>query len=108
LSDIHPGDSVSVVVYDNTITEISLLTSSASSTRVSGTVLKVDTANSLITILTASEKLVTIKTSSVVSIIVASTGNYTNLSAVATNSKLTAYGTYSDSKTFAAKSIIIE
>ncbi len=108
LSDIHPGDSVSVVVYNNTITEINLVSSSTSSTRVSGTVMKVDAANSAITILTASEKLVTIKTSSVVSIIVASTGNYTNLSAIATNSKLTAYGTYSDSKTFAAKSIIIE
>jgi len=108
LSDIHPGDSVSVVVYDNTITEISLLSSSSSSTRVTGTVLKVDAANSLITILTSTEKLITVKTASVVSIIVASTGNYTNVSAVAVNSKLTAYGSYSDSKTFAAKSIIIE
>ena len=108
LSDIHVGDQVSVVVYDNTITDISLVSTTVSSTKVTGTVLKVDTNNQLITLLTTSNKLIYVKTSSVASMIVASTGNYTYLSSIAVNSKLTAYGAYSDSKTFAAKSIIVE
>ena len=108
LSDIHVGDQVSVVVYGNTITDISLVSTTVSSTKVTGTVLKVDTTNQLITVLTASNKLIYVKTSSVVSMIVASTGNYTYLTSIAVNSKLTAYGAYSDSKTFTAKSIIVE
>ncbi len=109
LSDIHPGDSVSVVVYDNTISEIYLVSSSSpSSTKMAGTVLKVDTANNLITVLISADKFIYVKTSSVGSIIVASTGSYTNLSSIATNSKITVYGAYSDAKTFAAKSIVIE
>jgi len=108
LTDIHIGDQVSVVVYDNTITDISLISSTLSATKLSGTVLKVDTTNQVITVLTSTNKLAYVKTSSVVSIIVASTGNYTYLSNVTVNSKLTAYGAYSDSKTFTAKSIIIE
>ena len=108
LSDIHVGDQLAVAVYDNTITEISLISTSSSSTKVSGTVLKVDTTNQIITLLTSADKLVYVKTSSVVSLIVASTGTYTYLSNLATNTKLTVYGTYSDSRTFTAKSIIIE
>lgn len=108
LSDIHVGDQVSVVVYDNTITDISLVSTTVSSTKVTGTVLKVDTNNQLITLLTTSNKLIYVKTSTVASMIVASTGNYTYLSSIAVNSKLTAYGAYSDSKTFTAKSIIVE
>lgn len=108
LSSIRIGDQVSVVVYNNTITEIYLLSAMSSSTKVSGSVLKVDTSNQMITILTPSDKLVYIKTSSVGSILVASTGNTTYLSSIAVNSKLTAYGSYTDSTTFAAKSIVIE
>jgi len=108
LSDIHIGDQVTVAVYDKTITEIYQLSSSSSSNKVSGTVLKVDTANQLITVLNSSSKLIYIKTNTVVSVVVASTGSTTYLSSIALNSKITAYGTYSDSKTFAAKSIIIE
>ena len=108
LSDIHVGDQISVVVYGNTITDISLMSTTVSSTKVTGTVLKVDTNNQLITILTTSNKLVYVKTSSVASMIVASTGSYTYITSIAVNSKLAAYGVYSDSKTFTAKSIIIE
>lgn len=108
LTDIHIGDQVSVVVYGNTITDISLVSSTLSATKLSGTILKTDTSNQVITILTSGNKLVYVKASSVVSIITASTGNYTSLSYLTANSKLTAYGTYSDSKTFTAKSIIIE
>ena len=108
LSDIHIGDQVSIVVYDKTITEVYQLSSSSSSNKVTGTVLKVDTAGQLITILNSSQKLVYIKTNTVVSVVVASTGNTTYLSSIALNSKITVYGSYSDSKTFTAKSIIIE
>ncbi|MBP8639683.1 MAG: S-layer homology domain-containing protein [Oscillospiraceae bacterium] len=108
LSDIHIGDQVSVIVYDNTITDISLVSTTASSTKVTGTVLKVDSINQVVMILTSSNKLINVKTSAVVSMILASTGSYTSLSYLVVNSKLTAYGAYSDSKTFAAKSIIIE
>lgn len=108
LSNIHIGDQLSVVVYGNIITEVYQLSSTSSSTKVEGTVLKVDTANQIITMLTPSEKLIYIKTNSLVSIIVAKTGYSTYLSSIAANSKLTAYGAYSDAKTFEAKSIIIE
>lgn len=108
LSDVRAGDQISVVIYDNTITEVSLISSSSSATKATGTVLKVDTANKLITILTASEKLEYINTSNVVSVVDARTGNTTYVSSITVNSKITAYGTYTDAKTFAAKSIIIE
>lgn len=108
LSDVHAGDQVTVVVYDDIITEVNLISSTSSSTKATGTVLKVDTANKLITILTASEKLEYINTSAVASVIDAKTGYTTYISNITINSKITAYGAYTDGKTFAAKSIIIE
>lgn len=108
ISDIHAGDQVTFVVYDDTITDITLVSTTSSATKVSGTVLKVDSTNQLITLLTSANKLVSIKTSSVVSVIVASTGNSMSLSSIAVGSNLTVYGSYTDSRTFAAKSIIVE
>ncbi len=108
LSDVHAGDQVTVVVYDDIITEVNLISSTSSSTKATGTVLKVDTANKLITILTASEKLEYINTSAVASVVDAKTGYTTYISNITINSKITAYGAYTDGKTFAAKSIIIE
>ena len=108
LSDIHAGDQVTFAVYDDTITDISLVSSTSSSTKVSGTVLKIDSTNQVITLLSSANKLVSIKTSSVVSVIIASTGNSMSLSSVTVGAKFTAYGSYTDSRTFAAKSIIIE
>lgn len=108
LTDIHVEDQVSFVVYDNTITDISLTSTTSSSAKVTGTVLKVDSSNQLITILTSTNRLVSIKTSSVVSVLVASTGGTISVSSITVGEKLTAYGSYTDSRTYTAKSIIIE
>lgn len=108
LSDIQAGDQVTVVVYDNTISEVYLQSAVSSSTKVSGTVLSVDTTNRQITILTSSEKLIYINTASVVSILSAATGKTESLSSIVAKDLLVAYGTYSSSSAFTAKSIIIE
>ncbi|MGE4354140.1 MAG: hypothetical protein AB7D36_08665, partial [Oscillospiraceae bacterium] len=88
--------------------EIYLKSAANSSSKVSGTVLAVATSDKVITVLTDSEKLIYIDASSAASIINASTGNTLKLSAIPVNSELVAYGTYDNSTTFIAKSIIIE
>lgn len=108
LSDIQAGDTVSVVLYGSTITEIYLVTSVSSTTKVSGTVLAVNTSAKTVTILTPANKLVYIDMSSVGSIITASTGKTLTIYSIGVNSELVAYGTYSSSTNFAAKSIVIE
>jgi len=108
LSDIKVGDRVSVVVYNNIITEVNLNSSVSSSDKVSGAVLAVDAANKVITILTPSGKLVYINISSLVSIINSATGWSVALSGISTDSQIVAYGAYSDSTHFTAVSIIIE
>lgn len=108
LSDIQAGDQVTVVVYGNTISEVYLQSAVSSSTKVSGTVLSVDTTNRQITILTSSEKLIYINTASVVSILSAATGKTEALSSITAKDLLVAYGAYSSSSAFTAKSIVIE
>ncbi len=108
LSDISPGDTVSVVVYGSTITEIHLISSVGSTKKLEGTVLLVDASGRKITILSASGKLMYIDTSSVGSIISASTGKSISLGSISAESRFVAYGTYKDSTTFKATSIIIE
>lgn len=108
LSDIQAGDTVSVVLYGSTITEIYLVTSVSSTTKVSGTVLAVNTSAKTVTILTPANKLVYIDMSSVGSIITASTGKTLTIYSIGVNSELVAYGTYSSSTNFAAKSVVIE
>ncbi|MGE4354758.1 MAG: S-layer homology domain-containing protein, partial [Oscillospiraceae bacterium] len=92
LSDIQVGDTISVVVYGSTITEIYLKSAANSSSKVSGTVLAVATSDKVITVLTDSEKLIYIDASSAASIINASTGNTLKLSAIPVNSELVAFG----------------
>ncbi len=107
LSDIQVGDTVSVVVYGDTITEVYLQSALTSSEKVTGSVLAVDTSSKTIMILTASDKLVYIDASSVVTIISATTGSTMKLSAIETNSAIVAYGEYSSSTNFEAVSIIV-
>ena len=102
ISDIHVDDQVSVVVYGNTLTEIS------SPTKAHGTVLKVDSSEKQITILTALGKMEYISTASVGYIIDASTGKSVGTSGVSVDSTITAYGSYKDAKNFVAKLIVIE
>ena len=108
LSDIQVGDEITVVVYDGTITEIYLLSSTSSSTKVTGTVLNVDTTEKQIMIITASDKLVYIDYSSVKSIINTSTGKTVSISAVEVDEQIVAYGSYSDSTNFTATAIVLE
>lgn len=108
LSDIQVGDTVKVVIYDSTITEIYLQSQMASSTKVSGTVLNVDASNKQITVLTSSNKLIYIKVTSSTTILATSTGKTVSLSSVSSKSSLAAYGSYSSSTVFTATSIVIE
>lgn len=108
LSDIQAGDTVTLVVYDSTAMEIYLVTSANTNTKVSGTVLAVNTTSRTITILTASSKLVYIDTSSVSYILNTDTGRSVSLSSVSEDSAIVAYGTYESSTNFIATSIVIE
>ncbi|HBR07306.1 MAG TPA: hypothetical protein DD735_00250 [Clostridiales bacterium] len=108
LSSIQVGDTISAVVYGGTATEIYLVSSVSSTTKVSGTVLLVNTQTRFITILTPAQKMVYIDAGSVASIISADTGRSMSLSSIGADSNLVVYGTYSSSNTFTAKSIIIE
>jgi hypothetical protein len=108
LSSIKAGDKVSVVVYGNTVTEVYLISALTTSTKLTATVLTVDTAHNKVTVLTSANNLVYIDTRWLTSIIKASTGASIQLSSVTTNAQIVAYGTYSDSTTFKATSIIVE
>ena len=108
LSSIQVGDTISAVVYGGTATEIYLVSSVSSTTKVSGTVLLVNTQTRFITILTPAQKMEYIDAGSVASIISADTGRSMSLSSIGADSNLVVYGTYSSSNTFTAKSIIIE
>lgn len=108
LSDIQAGDTVTVVVYGSTITEIYLVSSTNSSTKVSGKVLTTDTSKRIITVLTDSNKLVYVDTTAVGYMINADTGRSITLSTIAADAKIVAYGTYTNSTSFSAKSIVIE
>ncbi|NLA87789.1 MAG: S-layer homology domain-containing protein [Clostridiales bacterium] len=108
LSDIKIGDRVSVVVYNNVITEINLTGSVTSSDKVTGSVLALDAAKKIVTMLTPTGKLIYINTSSVVTIVGAETGRSAALSSITPDTQIVAYGVYSDSTHFNAKLIIIE
>ncbi len=108
LTDINVGDTVTVVVYGDTITEIHLKSSVATSKKVTGAVLAVDAQKKTLTLLTSAEKLIYIDASSVVTIIYAGTGRTMNLGNITVNSQLVVYGTYSDASNFKATAIIVE
>lgn len=105
LSDIHIGDEVSVVIYGDMVTEVYLQTAVASSNKVSGRVL--NTEKNAITILTPSEKLVYVDTSSA-SLFSASTGKSLSVSSIEKNSVIVSYGTYKNSTDFTAKLVVVE
>lgn len=108
ISAVQAGDTVSVVADGKVITEIYLKSSNGNTaTKVTGTVLVVDSAAKRVTILNSTGKLVYISTASVGSIITAG-GKTLSLSGITTNSQLLAYGSYTDSTNFIATSIIID
>ena len=108
LSAIRVGDQLKLTVFGNVVTDVWQVTAVSSATKVTGSVLKVDASAKQITILTPANKLVYISTASVSSYIVASTGATGSLSNVAVNAQITAYGSYASSRTFTAKSVVIE
>lgn len=107
LSDIGVGDTVSVVVVSGTILEITLQNKAQASDKLTGTVLSLDTSAKSITLL-SSGKLIYVNTSSVNTILKASTGKTVTLSSVPLNGTLVAYGAYSSSNSFAAVALVIE
>jgi len=108
LTDINVGDQVSIVVYNDTITDITQTSTTASTKKVNGTVLMVDTTNRRITMQIVSNKLIYIDTSTLVTVIVGSTGYTTYATSIQSGSIITVYGSYTDSSTFTAKTIVIE
>ncbi len=108
LSTIKAGDTVTVVVYGTTITEVNLDSAASSVKKVAGRVLSIETASSTITVLTSTGKLIYVSASSAGSIISASTGSAISVGSIKVNSELVAYGTYSTSTKFTANSIIVE
>jgi hypothetical protein len=108
ISKITVGDTVSVEAYDDVIIVVKLESSASSSTKVSGAVLEVNTSNAIVTILTSDNKLVYINVRSTASILNAKTGSNMLYTGIVVGSSLVAYGEYTDSRNFAAKSIIIE
>jgi len=108
LSSIQVGDQVSVVVYDNIITEIYLQSTTSTATKITGAVLAVNTKDRVVTILTATEKLIYVNANSYKAIIKASTGSSISLSALVENDFIVAYGSYADATNFKAVTIIVE
>lgn len=108
LGSIYVGDQVSIVCYGSTITQIKLVSAAYSATKVIGTVLRVDTASQIITVLTSENKLVYVSPASGASILKASTGAQISLSSIAAGSTMTTYGAYANSSKFTAQSMLIE
>lgn len=108
LSAVQIGDTVELAVYGKVITEVYVQSAVSAATKVTGSVLKVDSMARELTILTSADKLVTINASGVGSIITAATGGSLSLSSIPVNAVLVAYGSFTDSRTFKAKSLVIE
>jgi hypothetical protein len=105
LSAVHVGDDVSVVIYGNMVTEVYLQSAVTSSNKVTGRVLTTD--KQAITILTSSEKLVYVDSSSAM-IVASSTGKTISLSSLEKNSVIVAYGTFKNATDFSSRLIIVE
>lgn len=108
LAAIKVGDQLKLTVFGNVVTDVWQVTAVASATKVTGSVLNVNAAAKQITILTPANKYVYISTASVGSYIIASTGATGSLANVAVNAQITVYGSYNTTRTFTAKSVVIE
>ncbi len=106
-SAISIGSTVKAAVFGDTITEVYLVSAASSSSKVSGTVLAVDSLKKVITAL-VSGKLIYINASQTVAIIRASTGRSLSLSGISAESVIVAYGSYSNSVNFNAVTLIVE
>jgi hypothetical protein len=108
LSDIKVGDTVTVTVYGSSIDEVRLdSTSITGANQVTGSILLINTADNLITLLTPSGKLIYISTANLTWIIYADSGSRISLSGLDVNSQVVVYGAYSSSTVFAGRILII-
>ncbi len=107
LSAISAGAVVKVSVFGDTINEVYLISAASSSSKVTGTVLALDSTKKIVTVL-VSGKLMYINASSTVSIIKSSTGRTIGLTGLTNESTVVAYGSYSNSVNFNAVLIILE
>jgi len=108
ISSINVGDQVTVSIYNDTITDVTLKSAVVATSNVSGTVLAVNTTGMKITILTQAQKLVYINAGNMKSMLNVSNGYSLYLSNLTTGSTLTAYGSYTNTNTFAATMIIVQ
>ncbi|MBQ3405537.1 MAG: S-layer homology domain-containing protein [Oscillospiraceae bacterium] len=106
ISDVKAGDSVTVTLFDSTITEVRLAQTVTAISKISGTVLAVDTVEKKITLLD-DNKLIYVSAGSPV-IADAVKGVALKLSGISENSKRTVYGTFENSTTIKATVVIVE
>ncbi len=108
LSDIKLGDTVTVTVYNDRISSITLdSTKPTTTTKLTGEVLKVDTSARQITVL-LNDKLYYVDVPGGTIIVNSANGKEIGLSLVSQNSTVLFYGSYTGSTTFAATLVIIE
>lgn len=104
ITDIQIGDTVSIVIYGNMITDVELVTAISSADKLTVSVLAVD--KKTITALYNS-KLIYIDASDA-TIISAITGQSVKVTALTSENVITAYGNYTSTTVFEATSIIVE
>ncbi len=108
LSDIKLGDTVTVTVYNDRISSVTLdSTKPTTTTKLTGEVLKVDTSERQITLL-VNDKLYYVDVPGGTIICNSANGKEIGLSLVSQNSIVLLYGSYTGSTTFAATLVIVE
>lgn len=108
LSDIKLGDTITVTVYNDRISSITLdSTKPTTTTKLTGEVLKVDTSARQVTIL-VNDKLYYVDVPGGTIIVNSANGKEIGLSLLSQNSTVLFYGSYTGSTTFAATLVIIE
>jgi hypothetical protein len=106
LSAIKVGDSVTVVTFGSTITEVHRTTSSNTQSSITAPVLNVDATKKQLTVLLSS-KLITVDATAVSYVIDAQTGKSVSLANVEANSTLTIYGEYTSTSEYKATTILV-
>jgi hypothetical protein len=107
LSGLNVGDEISLAVFGNTISDVYLIKSESSSTKISGTVLTVDTSKRQI-IIKSDNRLIYVNLKVTTPVIVASSGSSVGIAGITLQSNVVIYGEYASSVQFSATSVIIE
>ena len=107
LSEVRAGDRVTLTLYDDEATDITLLESASLATKIIGQVLSADVRNRQI-ILLSGNRLIYVSVSDAAPILNARTGSILTLSTLNINSQAVVYGTYTASNHFNATAVILE